>query len=103
MLPKTIKKIITLAHDEAQFRLELWFALSRLKYTSKYTSTHAPNKAYTVLRKAEWKIFLDLVHTDRANNEAEAHLNRMQHLEDHTRSSDDDRSDTEALDPKYYS
>lgn len=94
--PAPISKHITIGH-EAHFRLELWFALSRQKYA------HHPNKSYNFMRKAEWNVFLELVYLDRKTNEAQAHLNRMQHMEDNYETIDDDGNDSDSFNPKYLS
>ena len=94
--PASISKLITIGH-EAHFRLELWFALSRQKFA------HHPNKAYNFMRKAEWNVFLELVYLDRKTNEAHAHLNRMQHMQDNNDNLDDEGSDSDSFNPKYLS
>jgi hypothetical protein len=94
--PASISKHITIGH-EAHFRLELWFALSRQKYA------HHPNKSYNFMRKAEWNVFLELVYLDRKTNEAQAHLNRMQHMEDNNDTIDDEGNDSDSFNPKYLS
>ena len=94
--PAPISKHITIGH-EAHFRLELWFALSRQKYA------HHPNKSYNFMRKAEWNVFLELVYLDRKTNEAQAHLNRMQHMQDNDETIYDDGNDSDSFNPKYLS
>jgi len=96
VIPATISKHITIGH-EAHFRLELWFALSRQKYA------HHPNKSYNFMRKAEWNVFLELVYLDRKTNEAQAHLNRMQHMQDNDETIYDDGNDSDSFNPKYLS
>ena len=92
--PASISKLITIGH-EAHFRLELWFTLSRQKYA------HHPNKTYNFMRKAEWNVFLELVYNNRKTNETNAHLNRMQHVQDHIEHLDDAGSDSDCFNPKY--
>ncbi len=53
------------------------------------------------MRKAEWNVFLELVYIDRKTNEPNAHLNRMQHVQDHIEHLDDAGSDSDSFNPKY--
>jgi hypothetical protein len=55
------------------------------------------------MRKAEWNVFLELVYLDRKTNEAQAHLNRMQHMEDNNDTIDDEGNDSDSFNPKYLS
>jgi hypothetical protein len=91
--PTHIKKLITVAH-EAHFRAEIWFALSCPAYH------HRPHKTWIATCKAEWHRFLELVYRDRKDNADNAHLNRMQSIQETDPNSDGDN--TEGLDPKYF-
>jgi hypothetical protein len=95
MTPTHIKKLITVAH-EAHFRAEIWFALSIPAYH------HRPHKQWIATRKAEWQRFLELVYRDRKDNADNAHLRRMQSLDEADQNSDEDNSNNEGLDPKYF-